>query len=57
MEMCFLAKEIEMLIYFCIINVRIVFRLSSHGLEQLCPICDKLRALKNVLMYSFDGFL
>jgi hypothetical protein len=47
MEKCFLTQEVEMVIYFCNINIRIVFSLS---LEQLCLICDKLRALMNVLV-------
>jgi hypothetical protein len=34
------------------INVRVVFIVSLRGLEQLCPVCDKLMALTNVLAYT-----
>jgi hypothetical protein len=52
MEKSFLTQEVEMVNYFCNIKVRFVFSLSLSGLEQLCPICDKLRALMNVLVYT-----
>jgi hypothetical protein len=45
MEKSFLTQEVEMVNKFCNINIRIAFSLSLHGLEQLCPTYDKLRAL------------